>query len=598
MNFLAGWVDAEINGQIAKTVCDNMLAPAAHTERKPVTLTTPFITCMVDAMMVMQQDRCIVAVIGNAAIKPAQLEAIIHDYKKIGPSFIEKVKPPFGLLLADLDSGTLLLATDPIGQRHLYYAQTERGLAFASHASSIIAHPEVNSGLSLQGLYDYVYFHHCPSPTTIYKSVNKLEGGQILIYHASKTIIYNYWLPEFEETLAVPLPQVQTELRDKLQAAVTQFAGTADDTGAFLSGGLDSSSVAGALAQVFPEQAQAFTIGFNIKDYDETEYARIAASHFKLKAHEHYVTPEETVAAIPTIAAYCDEPFGNSSALAVYYCAKLAQSHGITTLLAGDGGDELFAGNERYTRQGLFHNYQNMPRLVRSSLEHMLIALPKPANGLLHKARRYVNQANTPLPDRLQDYNFLHQHPAQHMFSQHFLDAIDTNRPLQNLRNAYHKPIDASELNRMLVLDWKTTLHDNDLVKVNRMCELAGITVQYPLLDHDIVKLSCHIPSTMKLKGKQLRWFYKQAMQGLLPESILKKTKHGFGLPFGMWLQTHPPLKELAYESINQLKQRDYFQSQFLDHLLVMHQSVHAAYYGEFIWVLMMLELWLQGKNL
>jgi asparagine synthase (glutamine-hydrolysing) len=145
-------------------------------------------------------------------------------------------------------------------------------------------------------------------------------------------------------------------------------------------------------------------------------------------------------------------------------------------------------------------------------------------------------------------------------------------------------------------MDWKSTLHDNDLVKVNRMCQMAGVSVEYPLLDQEIVKFSCGIPSSVKMKNRQLRWFYKEAMKGFLPEQILNKPKQGFGLPFGIWLKDHQPLKELAYDSIGDLKKRHYFQPEFLDHTIKMHQSIHAAYYGELIWVLMMLELWLQSR--
>jgi asparagine synthase (glutamine-hydrolysing) len=258
----------------------------------------------------------------------------------------------------------------------------------------------------------------------------------------------------------------------------------------------------------------------------------------------------------------------------------------------------LFAGNERYARQGIFEVYHKIPRVLRGGLNGCLSILPNALQkGVLFKAKRYVDQANTPLPDRLQDYNFLHRHAASEIFAGSFIEQIDTSKPLQCLRTAYQKPEAASPLNRMMVMDWKTTLHDNDLVKVNKMCEMAGVEVQYPLLDQAIVELSCRIPSDIKLKGQQLRWFYKQAMQDFLPAEIINKSKHGFGLPFGIWLKDHQPLKELAYDSIGSLKQRGYFRPEFLDHAITMHQSIHASYYGELIWVLMMLELWLQGKK-
>jgi asparagine synthase (glutamine-hydrolysing) len=340
-------------------------------------------------------------------------------------------------------------------------------------------------------------------------------------------------------------------------------------------------------------------MGFPVEGYNEIEYANIAVKQFNTRQHEYYVTPEDTVNAVPMIAQYYDEPFGNSSALAAYYCAKLAKENGVSRLMAGDGGDEIFAGNERYAKQMLFEHYHRLPGFAKSAVEAGLNFLPEALakTKLPFKAKRYIDQANAAMPDRLQDYNFLHRHDVKDIFSTDFLGKIDTSEPLKLLQDCYQRPEQASTLNRMLYMDWKSTLHDNDLVKVNRMCELADVEVCYPLLDQRIVDLSCRIPSDIKLNGQKLRWFYKQAMTDFLPEQIINKPKHGFGLPFGIWLKDHQPLKELAYDAIHALKKRDYFQPKFLDHAIEMHQSIHAAYYGELIWILMMLELWFAGKG-
>jgi len=464
----------------------------------------------------------------------------------------------------------------------------------------VIAHPEVKADISSQSVYDYIYFHHCPSPNTIYQQVKKLEGGQRLVYQDGKIKIDYYWLPQFVEKAPASIIDMGSQLRQKLTDSVKRLSVGADTTGAFLSGGLDSSSVAGALSQVYPEQARTFSMGFPVEDYDEIEYANIAVKHFHTQQHEYYITPEDTVKAIPDIAAYYDEPFGNSSALAAYYCAKLGKEKGIQLMLGGDGGDEIFAGNERYAQQITFDFYQKVPQWLALTLETGLNHLPAflAQQKLFFKAKRYIDQANTPLPDRLQDYNFLHRHASDEIFQADFLQAVDIDTPLSLLRDTYHRPQQASHLNRMLYMDWKTTLHDNDLVKVNKMCEMAEVAVGYPLLSQDIIELSCQIPSAEKLQAKALRKFYKQAMKGFLPDEILFKSKHGFGLPFGVWLKAYKPLQTLAYDNIEKLKQRPYFKTSFLDHAVKMHQSIHASYYGELIWILMMLELWFQRKQI
>ncbi|WAR46174.1 asparagine synthetase B family protein [Methylomonas rapida] len=524
---------------------------------------------------------------------------LLAAYDRHGLEFLEREKQPEALILIDSERQSVMMATDPIGLCNLYYARTADGLVFGSSADFVVRHADVDDEISPQSVYDYVYYHHCPSPNTIYQAVKKLEGGQCLIWQNGQLSLKYYWQPTFQESASINLKQAGAELQALIIDAVNVMAESAEQTGAFLSGGLDSSTVAGALAKVYPGQAKTFSIGFPVEGYNEIEYANIAVKHFNTRQHEYYVTPEDTVNAVSLIAAYYDEPFGNSSALAAYYCAKLAKDNGIKRLLGGDGGDEIFAGNERYAKQMLFEHYHRLPGFAKVALESGLNHLPAvlAKQKIPFKARRYIEQANTLMPDRLQDYNFLHRHDVADIFQDDFLTRIDTAEPLRLLKESYWRPEQASTLNRMLYMDWKTTLHDNDLVKVNRMCELAGVEVGYPLLDQRIVDLSCKIPSASKLQGQKLRWFYKQAMADFLPEPIINKSKHGFGLPFGVWLKDHQPLKELAYDAIHGLKKREYFKPAFLDHAIDMHQSIHAAYYGELIWILMMLELWFVGKG-
>ncbi len=598
MGFVAGWVG---NIQAVNELSTKMTGYAPNQYKNKIKiLTTSFAVCSAKNDHIVELGQCIFIGYGGGINTDNSLKNIAKSYLEKGDQFINDVKGDFSLAVIDTQNKKILLAIDPLGHRNLYYAETPNGLVFSSTADAVIAHPEVDNKISLQSIYDYVYFHHCPSPGTIYQSVKKLEGGQLLIFQAGKVSLNRYWVPTFSETMDLSISDASKELQDSLFRSVKRLSSKAEKTGAFLSGGLDSSSVAGALAAVYPNQANTFSMGFPVEGYDEITYARIASEHFKTVQHEYYVTAEDTVAAIPDIAAYYDEPFGNSSALAAFYCAKLAKENGIEVLLGGDGGDELFAGNERYARQLVFEKYYAVPGPLREFLKFGLKHSPDfiSSNKLFFKAGRYIEQAETPLPDRLQDYNFLHRHQAKEIFQEDFLSNIVTTQPLDSLRDSYRRPENATSLNRMLYMDWKTTLHDNDLVKVNKMCEMAGVEVHYPLLDHEVLELSLKIPSSIKLKGQNLRWFYKQAMNGFLPDEILNKSKHGFGLPFGIWLKDYQPLKDLAYDSINSLKKRSYFVPDFLDHSIKMHQSIHAAYYGELIWILMMLELWMQAKDI
>ena len=206
------------------------------------------------------------------------------------------------------------------------------------------------------------------------------------------------------------------------------------------------------------------------------------------------------------------------------------------------------------------------------------------------------DRANVPLPDRLQSYNFLNRHRPEEIFASDFLAQISTASPSSLLQQVYHRPTDTSTLNRMLYLDWQFTLADNDLRKVSHMCAVAGVDVTFPMLDDKLVEFACQIPGSWKIKGKNLRHFYKKALHNWLPDETINKKKQGFGLPFGVWMQSHHPLQELAYDNLLKLKTRQWLNPAFIDKLIDLHRNGHAAYYGELIWVLTVLELWLDAR--
>jgi asparagine synthase (glutamine-hydrolysing) len=312
------------------------------------------------------------------------------------------------------------------------------------------------------------------------------------------------------------------------------------------------------------------------------------------------VRPEDIVETVTTVGAAYEEPFGNSSALPAYFCAKEAAKEGAQLLIAGDGGDELFAGNERYTKQYVFERYFHFPETIRNRfLEPFSDRFLDSNSALLRKPSSYVAQAKIPLPDRLQTYNFLHRvGDLNLMFTREFLADINLEEPLLLLRNRYSEPEEASILNRMLYLDWKFTLADNDIRKVSGMCNLAGIDVSYPMMDDRLLDLSCEIPSSWKISRGRLRHFFKHACRNFLPQEILNKQKHGFGLPFGVWTSTNPDLQALAYDNVTRLGSRGILNRDFITQAIKLHKDGHAGYYGELIWILMMLELWMKSHEI
>jgi len=539
--------------------------------------------------------------INGTRLPPHSSEAfdqITQLYRLDKARFLKCLQGHFSFQLIDTGTNSSLATSDRIGVHRLYWCKsTDQRPLVSTSLAKLRATQNKATELSPTALYIYMYFHMVPTPFSIYPDIKKLPPGHSLEYENGNIRLVPYWVPQFTESNEQSIESLSNDLHKILKQSVKDSLGDETDYATFLSGGLDSSTVTGVTSKVTNQPVHSYSIGFNVKEYDETPFARETAKHFGTQHHEYYVTPEDIVSAIPKIAAAYDEPFGNSSALPTYYCAKVAADNGVKLMLAGDGGDELFAGNTRYTSQRHYRHYLALPKALRKGLfDHIINALPAQL-PLATKAQNYIKQADIPLPDRLQVYNFLHRHDPLEIFDKNYLETVDTETPLRLLRSQFNRPEQASDLNRMLYLDWQFTLADNDLRKVSSMCELAGIKVAYPLLTDSLMNFSCTIPSDLKLKKGQLRYFFRFAMQEFLPQATLSKSKHGFGLPFGVWLKDYKPLRELAYDSLEELKTRHYLNPDFIEKARRMHESEHAGYYGELIWIMMMLEFWISTHH-
>lgn len=524
--------------------------------------------------------------------------ALLTAYRAHGNKLHSELNGHYAFAIIDDESGRVLLSTDRIASIPVFYHIEDKTVVFGTSAHAVLtASDSSNTAMTHQGIYDYTYFHMVPSPVSVYSGIRKLMMAELVVIEQGSVSCTHHWLPQFKNTNSNSFDACTQKLRDELRESVRDAARSDKNVACFLSGGLDSSTVAGMLSEVSDGKAHAYSIGFSAEGYDEMAYARITAQHFGVELHEYYVTPEDVVEALPKVATSYDEPFGNSSALPAYFCAKVAKENGVELLLAGDGGDELFAGNERYAKQKVFEAYQRVPELLRSTILEPVINRIPGAVPYSDKARSYVAQANVPLPDRLQTYNFLNRHQPEEIFTDAFIAQVSTSYPSELQREIYQRPQDASSLSRMLYLDWQITLADNDLRKVSQMCSLAGVEVAYPMLDDRLFELACELPDDWKLKGQTLRHFYKESLRGWLPDATINKSKQGFGLPFGVWMQTHAPLREMAYDSLLKIKTRGYFRPEFIEHLVQLHRDGHAAYYGELIWILTVLELWLAHND-
>jgi len=526
------------------------------------------------------------------------LAAWERAYDHLGTDMAKVVSGEFAIGLVRAD-GETFLAVDRFAIRTLCYRLDGDRLRFAERADELTDELDIKASskqaeIDPQAIFNYLYLHAIPSPQTIFKGIFRVPPAHYVLFNDGKLTVAPYWVPEFRESGKHDFQSLRDEFRHLLQQAVTrQLDG--GKPGCFLSGGTDSSTVAGMLGLACGRPAATYSIGFQAEGYDEMEFARIAARQFKTEHHEYYVTPDDLVRSIADVASHYDQPFGNSSALPAYYCAKMAKEDGVTRILAGDGGDELFGGNSRYAKQRIFNWYSLIPGVLRSGLMEPLLGTALAGRlPLVRKAASYVEQASVPMPDRLKMYNLITRLGTAEALTPEFLSQIEQDSPLRLQREVWRSADAASETNRELAFDWRFTLAESDLPKVCGTTRLAGLEVGFPMLDDDLLAFSLRLPTDFKLKRLKLRWFFKEALRGFLPDEILTKKKQGFGLPFGVWLTRHDALRTLATESVYGLAERGVLRTDFVEALVTKRLYEHPGYFGEMIWISMILEQWLR----
>jgi asparagine synthase (glutamine-hydrolysing) len=453
-------------------------------------------------------------------------------------------------------------------------------------------------------MQEYLQYSCIPTPKTIYEGVSKLAPGHQLTSRPEITtrpywdMVYEQPPGRFKARLLSLEGSLRQQTREAISSAVELSLKNLDgqNIGCFLSGGTDSSSVAGLVRRSTAQVARTFSIGFDDPRYNEIEYARIAAKHFSTDHHEYFVKPDDILVLIQKAAQAYDEPFGNSSIVPTYYCARLAAECGITHLLAGDGGDELFGGNSRYGVDRVFQKYSRIPQFIRKWIVEPSVsrAARWTKFGVFNSAASYIRRSNIPAPDRYFSYSLVQSVPGGEVFTGDFLAAVREQDPTATARNHFYSACAKTDLDRWLYLDLKITIADNDLRKVTTMSRLAGVTPRFPFLNPELAEFTGRIPSELKVRGTQLRYLFKKAMASLLPQEIIKKKKHGFGLPYSVWLADSKPLRDFTFDVLRstRCRQRGYFRPGLSEWLWSQYEAVHRLYYGEILWMLLMLELW------
>ena len=525
--------------------------------------------------------------------------ALATAYERHGKGLLERLHGPVSFAVIDRKNRTALAAIDRAGIQTLSYAETKDGLVFGSTADSVRAHPAVNATIHPQSFYDFFYFvDRIPAPHSVYREQKKLVPGEYLAFTNGRVEVASYWQIPYRDGMSGNADELKRELLEHLRTAITPVAAH-PNLGAYLSGGLDSSTVVALLSEQLSSPLKTFTIAFDDPRFDESPYADLIAKRFATDHDSYTVEPERVEEIIVRIAQAYDEPFGNSSAIPTYLCALRAKEAGVAMMAAGDGGDEFFAGNARYLEDQVFDHYARVPGFLRKGLIEPALALApfKEQITLLRRARKYVQLASMSVAERFVRNNIFIERDYREIFSPDAVAMIDPKGPLRFVEAMYETPTSQDKLHRQFYVDQRLTLADSDLRKVCRMCDLADVEVRFPFLDEDLMEYSTRIPPKLMLKDGRLRAFYKEALANILPQETLEKSKHGFGLPYLRFLKESPVLRDLARTSLEELRDDGLFRANFLDQLAQRLDSSSEGQEDSAIWDFLVIRQWLASRD-
>lgn len=515
-------------------------------------------------------------------------EVILHLYEEMGERCVERLRGMFAFAVWDARARRLLLARDRVGVKPLHYAHLGETIVFGSEIKSLLLHPLVKREVNLEAISDYLSFGYIPDPATAFRGIHKLPPGHTLTFQDGQLRLRCYWdftygqadEPARDESYYV------ARLRELLEEAVRVRLVSDVPLGAFLSGGVDSSTVVAMMARAGQRPIKTFSIGFQEAQFDELHYARLAARHFATEHHEFVVTPE-LCQLVEEIVWHHDEPFADVSSIPTYLVAKLAREH-VTVALSGDGGDELFAGYERYAIDRTRQRFNRIPAAVRRGVMLPLSrALPRAAYG-----KNYLRNAALDPGARYADsLAYFDEGLRRDLLAAGFQRQLGNHDSSALFAGLYNAPRTSEHLERLLYLDSKTYLPGDVMTKVDRTTMAHGLEAREPLLDHKLIEFVQSIPAALKLRGLTTKYLLKSAVTGIVPHEIIHRPKQGFGVPIAAWFKRE--LRELLVETLTdrRTRARGYFNDRAVQALLDEHQRGRRDNAPQ-LWALLMLELW------
>ena len=476
---------------------------------------------------------------GHVFRSRSDIEVLVHGYEQWGADVLRRVRGMFALALWDGRSRTLLAARDRAGEKPLYWSLTPEGLRLASEVKALLVRPEVSRELDAEALDEFLTYEYIIAPRTILKHVRKLPPGSYLTCRDGRVDVHRYW-----DAAAVPLrdwtdADAIEALRDRLRQAVVSQMMADVPLGAFLSGGIDSSTLVAFMSQASRQPINTFSMGFDDGSYNELSFAREVAAAFGTNHRERLVTPA-LEPLFDKLIVHLDEPFADVSMFPTYMVSSLAREH-VTVALSGDGGDELFGGYDAYEAQALAARLGGFGDLVMPALAAVASTLPptEKKKGLVNKVKRFTAGAAS-APGDLGHYRwmvYLSAEAKRRLYAGGLRERLAASDVYAPVRDALGRFSQDDVLNRQLYADLSLYLADDILVKVDRMAMATSLETRAPFLDVDVMELAFSMPARFKIRNGERKWVLKQAMKGILPDTILTRRKEGFSIPMKNWLR-------------------------------------------------------------
>jgi len=520
-------------------------------------------------------------------------EAIVHLYEDEGLGFLEHLNGMFALAIWDSNHRRLVLARDRLGKKPLYYRQEAQRLLFASELKSLLQVPGIERQVDPQALDEYLTYNYVPHPHTIFRGFSKLPPAHYGVYEDGRWTTHCYWNPDFDTEVNRPLADYAAELRELLTGAVRMRLESEVPLGAFLSGGVDSSLIVGLSQQLLGQPMKTFSIGFAAPEYDETPQAREVAKRLGTDHHEFRVEPH-CIDVLEKLVWHYDEPFADSSAVPTYYVAKLCRQH-VTVALTGDGGDELFAGYDRYRAVRAASRFDQLP----ASLLRMIgrrdwpaWTSGRPQRSLLRRAGRFAEALGYPPARRYLEWvSLFNESRRADLYSEQFLAQSPDADPFWFLAQAFARTPHRDSVTSASLADLVTYLPCDLMTKVDIASMANSLECRTPFLDHRVVELAAKMPIGCKMHGGRGKRILREAFPELLPDSIFRRPKRGFGVPLAAWFRGE--LKEYSREVLldRPASQRGYFRPGSVQRLWQEHQTGRFDH-GYRLWSLLFFELW------